>query len=124
MTLDIDRHSANENIVMMKYLKLRELTGVTPEVRISSRGHGLQFICRGVQCSYDYSLEIRRICGEDKKRLEFDETLNYKPKQILWREKKAKGKTRQIEPLDEKHIFSLPIWMSQLPRSYWLRRLK
>jgi len=98
---------------MMKYLKLWELTGVKPEPRISSRGHGLQFICRGVQCSYAYSLEIRRMCGEDEKRLQFDEELDRKPKQILWREKRFKGKSFKVEPIDAGHILSMPFWIAR-----------
>ncbi len=113
VTLDIDRHYPNENVVMMKYLKLWALTGVKPEVRVSSRGRGLHLICRGVQCSYDYSLTVRRMLGECEKRLQFDEELDHKPKQIVWSEKRYKGKTFKVEPIDEKHVLSMPFWVAR-----------
>lgn len=64
-----------------------------PEGRVSSSGTGVHLKVHGFEGSQQDTHPIRRLAGDDPKRLEFDHKLSQKPKQILFGQKPKKGAT-------------------------------
>jgi len=103
VTIDLDEPS--EFALLKAYFNIKALNGGA-EARISASGEGYHFIVRGLPISFETSLRLRRLLGDDTTRIMFDEEESGKPKQVLYRKK---GK-RQVLPLDEKNILALPFF--------------
>ncbi len=115
--MDKDYPSALD--LLTTYFNLKQC-GRPVEIRRSASGRGYHMIVRGLPISYEDSLRIRRTLGECKNRLRFDEEVNHKPRQILWREKTIDGKRYVIQPLTEEDILRLP-FCSRPPRAVFKR---
>jgi len=78
-------------------------TGKVPEVRVSSGGKGFHLIVRGLPITFEESLRIRGLAGDDPMRMRFDrESWSEgwcKPRQILWGKKiwkDGRGEARKV----------------------------
>lgn len=96
VTIDID----DETKAWESYCKLKEYTGKEPEVYLSSSGHGYHFIVHDMKISFDESLIIRELCGDDPIRIRLDKVTCYKPKAVLWIKKDGK-RAKRIENFPE-----------------------
>ena len=143
MRVTIDSDDEPEWKRLAKYFNMRHICGVD-EIRVSSGGGaGLHLIKRGLEISMQQSLDIRALLGEDSTRLLYDEILDHKPKQILWRMKKSSrspqkpsgtagrsgvlsppingnGRRRKARTITERDLLALP-WFSGVPRGAYVR---
>lgn len=71
------------------YNKLIKHTGKKPIVYLSPSGRGFHFIVRDLKISFEESLRLRELCGDDKNRIWIDKNTQHKPKQILWTKKEV-----------------------------------
>lgn len=100
ITIDID----DETKAWEAYCKLKKYTKREPEVYLSSSGHGYHFIVRDMNISFDDSIIIRELCGDDPIRVRLDKITTYKPVQVLWTRKESKdkkGKSKRIKNFKE-----------------------
>ncbi len=105
---------------LAKYFNMRRICGVD-EIRVSAGGWpGLHLIKRGLAISMQQSLDIRALLGEDPTRLLYDEILDHKPKNILWRTKKFNGRRHEARTITERNLLALP-WFSRVPRGAYVR---
>jgi hypothetical protein len=112
VTLDLD--SAGTEKFRRAFWTLYRETGRVPEVRVSAGGRGFHLIVRDLPITFEESLRLRKLCGDDPQRIRFDEESWregwVKPKQILWRKKIWKdgwGEARKVSYLEALRYLSV-----------------
>ena len=107
MRVTIDMDSPGELRKLATYFNLKHICGVD-EIRVSASGRGLHLFKRGLPITYEDSLLIREMLGDDPMRLRFDEEKNQKPKQILWCAKVINGERHEARTITERELLRLP----------------
>lgn len=87
VTIDIDERDLVRLGKIIAFF--RKNYGIIPEVRVSSSGRGFHVIAYGLDISYEESLKIRKMLGDDANRVMLDESI-LKPKQVLFSVKNGK----------------------------------
>lgn len=115
MRVTVDQDVPSEFQLLKTYFNMKALAGRVECARISSGGEGYHFIVRGLPISFETSLILRRLLGDDVVRIGFDEEPSGKPRQVLY----SKRGTREVTPLDEKNILALPFFLKTKPRKWY-----
>jgi len=114
MRVTVDLDSPSELKLLATYFNMKGLNG-NINVRRSAGGEGYHLIVRGLPITFETSLLLRRLFGDDQVRISFDEEDSEKPKQVLYRKK---GK-KVITPLDERNILALPFFSKLRPEKWF-----
>jgi len=83
ITVDMDFPTEVEVLRAYNYLK----TLGTPKARISSSGKGIHLKVHGYEPDSDKVERIRRLLGDDNKRVDIDRERKHKPKQVMFSSK-------------------------------------
>lgn len=118
MRVTVDKDYVSEFERLKTYFNLRHICrGRVTSINISADDDGVHLIGYGLPISFEQSLELRRLLGDDPARIGFDESRISKPKQVLWT-KKNKNRVRFMTKND---VLRLPFW-SKVPREVYARK--
>jgi hypothetical protein len=98
VTIDCDYHS-DAVPMLCKALREPKLKRFPDEIRESASRKGYHFIWRGVGCSWEECLAIRRRIGDDPMRIRIDRACADKPRQILWSSKRKKDGLHKVRKI-------------------------
>ncbi len=102
VTVDLDYPSRLK--LLKAYYNMRQIGDV--EINRSAGGKGFHLVAYQLPITFEQSIELRRLYGDDPIRIDFDERYHLKPKQVLYTVKDGVP----IEPITEPDLLNAPWW--------------